>query len=77
VANVGRLEKKLDPINIGNMKLNVNLPRYRRAEFGSNMEERKKHGKGIKERKYKEVCKEKKKKGKHSFVDVVIGSSQD
>jgi len=32
VGNVGRLEKELDQIYIGNLKLHVNVPRYRRNE---------------------------------------------
>ena len=33
VGNVERLEKELDQIYIGNMKLHVNIPRYQRTEL--------------------------------------------
>ena len=39
VRNVGRLEKDLDQIYIGNKKLHVNVPKYRRSELESKGQE--------------------------------------
>ncbi|XP_068503621.1 uncharacterized protein [Phaseolus vulgaris] len=55
VANVSRLEKELDQIYLGKMKLNVNIPRYRRTDFGPRKEEEKQQGNGSREKKYKKV----------------------
>jgi len=41
VGNVGRLEKELDQIYIGNLKLHVNVSRYRRNEVEYGREQRK------------------------------------
>ncbi|XP_068461571.1 uncharacterized protein [Phaseolus vulgaris] len=41
VRNVGRLEKELDQIYIGNLKLHVNVPRYRRNGVEDGREQRK------------------------------------
>ena len=40
VENVGRLDKELNQIYIGNMKLHVNIPRYRRNELEHGREQR-------------------------------------
>jgi len=74
VVNVGCFKKVLDQIYTGNMKLNINLLRYRRSvEIGPKMEERKyrRYEKG--EKKQKEAWKEK--KWQKSFVEAVRGSS--
>jgi len=85
VTDIFRLEKELDQIYIGNMKLHVNLPRYRKDEYDSHKEAPKhriydtkgmnyKQGRKDKEEvKYKEVWKEK--KGKKLYVEAVRGSS--
>ena len=41
VRHVGKLEKESDQIYIGNMKLHVNIPRYRRLESEPRREQRK------------------------------------
>jgi len=40
VRNVGRLEKELDSLHVGNMKLHVNIPKYRRHQKEPVKEER-------------------------------------
>jgi len=79
VANAGRLEKELNQIHIGNMKLYVNISRYRRAELelevGLTREVRKQHKYVPMENKSKEERREK--KGRQSFVDVVRSTSQE
>lgn len=37
--NVGKLEKELDYVTIGLMKLHVNLPKYRKGDTGRRKEE--------------------------------------
>lgn len=88
VENAKRLEKDLDQIYIGNVKLYVNIPRYRRSKVedvsGPTREVRRKSRPtpfiNIKE----EVWREKKgkevwklKKRKQSFAKVVRNSSQE
>jgi len=91
VRNVGRLERDLDQIYIGNKKLHVNILRYRRSEVESKRvesETRLKHTKKVRNpRKLQEeahVFHEQKrtkdvwkvKIGRKSFVDVVKDESQ-
>ena len=40
IKNVARLERELDQIYIGNRKLHVNIPKYRRVQEGARKDER-------------------------------------
>jgi len=90
VRNVRRLQRDLDQIYIGNLKLHVNIPRYRRNEADSKGAERnprvdqKEMGRNSRKRKVethgvieKKKTKEvwKAKLGRKSFVEVVKGKA--
>ncbi|XP_068474729.1 uncharacterized protein [Phaseolus vulgaris] len=79
VRNMGRLEKELDSLYIGNMKLYVNIPKYRRHQLEPVKEERRDSRLPYTERqrdtgKRKEIWVEK--KGKKYFVEAVKGEAQ-
>jgi len=91
VRNVGRLERDLDQIYIGNKKLHVNVPKYRRNEMKSKRlesEPRSKYTKKVRNpRKMKDeapVLHDNKrtkevwraKSGRKSFVDVIKSDTQ-
>jgi len=79
VRNAERLEKELDNIYIGNMKLHVNIPKYRRNQQETVKEERRASRFPYMERQRdKGKCKEiwVEKKGKKSFVEAVKGEEQ-
>ncbi|XP_068504217.1 uncharacterized protein [Phaseolus vulgaris] len=86
VENAARLEKKLDSIRIGNMKLFVNIPRYRRDGFEEkgrhNSERRNFIASNPVKNRSKAVWKEKKameegrfQRGKHSYANAVRKTS--
>ena len=93
VGNVGRLEKKLDQIYIGNLKLYVNVLRHRRSKLKQYRDTRrigritgreipretKKHSMVILEVKKKMKGKEvwMEKNGNKSYADAVRGSTQN
>jgi len=92
VGNVVILERELDRCYIGNMKLHVNLPRYRREGFErkgdvlNKAEKTRSGGGGLShvQRKSKEVWREKRGKDvirndnvKHSYSDAIRRSTKD
>jgi len=89
--NVRRLEGELDQIYIGNRKLHVNIPKYRRVQSKSNVAERRtlrmqrmesqkeashfKEEEGKGSQRRKEIWVEKNRT--RNFAEVVMGASQD
>ena len=80
MGNAGWLERELDQIYIGNMKLYVNIPRYQRYELEPNKASRRENRTLHKEipkdtrKRVQEVSVEK--KGNKSYADIVKGESQ-
>jgi len=79
VRNVGRLEKELDSLYVGNMKLHVNISKYRRHQKEPVKEARRERRDPYDERqrdsgKRKEVWVEK--RGKRSYVEAAKGEAE-
>ena len=91
VPNESKLEKELDKIFIGNMKLYVNLPKYRRTEYsqqagtllvGDKGKNQRSHGKvqSKEEEEWREVKRRAARRDhtlKYTYAEVVRKSPQD